>query len=84
MCMVCDSETVHTCKFQTCSAPQRPPLKPALDGVRNEVVCKRVGIEREFASRVDQRVLRWFEHVEKIYEYRMGGGRVRGRPMLDG
>ena len=46
------------------------------------------GIERE--SRVDQRVLRWFGHVERMDEYRMarrllmadGEGRVRGRPRL--
>ena len=49
----------------------------------------RAGIEREFASRVDQRVLRWFGHVERMDEYRMArrvlmaevsGERVRGRP----
>ena len=42
-----------------------------MDGVRNEEVHKRAGIERELASREDQRVLRWFEHVERIDEYRM-------------
>ena len=45
----------------------------------------------ELASRVDQRVLRWFGHVERIDKYRMArrvlmaevsGGRVRGRPRL--
>ena len=48
-------------------------------------------IERELASRADQRVLRWFGHVERMDEYRMArrvlmakvsGGRVRGRPRL--
>ena len=48
-------------------------------------------IERALASRADQRVLRWFGHVEKMDEYRMvrrvlmaevSGGRVRGRPRL--
>ena len=29
----------------------------------------RAVIERAFASRVDQRVLRWFGHVERMYEY---------------
>ena len=29
------------------------------------------GIERELASRADQRVLRWFGHVERMDEYRM-------------
>ena len=31
-----------------------------MDGVRNEEVHRRTGIERELASRADQRVLRWF------------------------
>ena len=48
-------------------------------------------IERELASRADQRVLRWFWHVERMDGYRMAsrvlmaevsGGRVRGRPRL--
>ena len=52
---------------------------------------RRAGIGRELASRADQRVLRWFGHVERIYDYRMArrvlmaevsGGRVRGRPRL--
>ena len=51
----------------------------------------RAGIERELASRGDQRVLRRFGHVERMDEYRMArrvlmaevsGGRVRGRPRL--
>ena len=29
------------------------------------------GIEKELASRVDQRVLRWFGHVVRIDEQRM-------------
>ena len=50
-----------------------------------------LGIERELASRVDQKVLRRFVHVEKMDEYRMArrvlmtevsGRRVRGRPRL--
>ena len=32
---------------------------------------QRTGIERELASRADQRVLRWFGHVERMDEYRM-------------
>ena len=52
---------------------------------------RRAGIERELVGRADQRVLRWFEHVERMDEYRMAtrvlmaevsGGRVRGRPRL--
>ena len=58
---------------------------------RNEEVRRRAGIERELASRADQRVLRWFGHVERVDENRMArtvlteevsGGRVRGRPRL--
>ena len=52
---------------------------------------RRAGIEMELTSRADQRVLRWFGHVERMDEYRMArrvsmgvvsGGRVRGRPRL--
>ena len=35
-----------------------------MDRVRNEEVRRRAGIEMELASRADQRVLRWFGHVE--------------------
>ena len=42
-----------------------------MDRVRNEEVRMRAGIERELASRADQRVLRWFVHVERMDEYRM-------------
>ena len=61
------------------------------DRVRNEEMRRRAGIERELASRADQRVLRWFGHVERMDEYRMArrvlmgevnGGRVRERPLL--
>ena len=62
-----------------------------MDRVRNEEVRRRAEIERELASRADQRVLRWFGHVERMEEYRMArrvlmgnvsGRRVRGRPRL--
>ena len=62
-----------------------------MDRVKNEEVRRRAGIEREFASRAYQRVLRWFGHVERMDEYHMArrvlmaevsGGRVRGRPRL--
>ena len=52
---------------------------------------RRAGIERELASRADQRVLRWFGHVERMDQYRMArkvlmaevsGGRLRGRQRL--
>ena len=51
----------------------------------------RAGLERELASRADQRALRWFGHVERMDEHRMArsmlmaevsGGRVRGIPRL--
>ena len=62
-----------------------------MDRVRNEEVCRRAGIERELVSRADQRVLRWFGHVERMDEYciarrvlmtKVSGGWVRGRPRL--
>ena len=62
-----------------------------MNGVKNKEVLRRAGIERELASRADQRVLRWFGYVERMDEYRMArrvlmaevtGGRVRGRPRL--
>ena len=62
-----------------------------MDRVRNEEVRRRAGIEGELASRADQRVLRWFGHVERMDDHRMArkvlmaevsGGRVRGRPRL--
>ena len=64
-----------------------------LDRVRNEEVRMRAGIEREFESKADQRVLRWFGHVERMDEYRMArrvlmaevsGGRYEGEVRLDG
>ena len=62
-----------------------------MDRVRNEEVRMRAEIERELASRTYQRILRWFEHVERMDEYHMAkmvlmeeasGGWVRGRPRL--
>ena len=56
-----------------------------MDRVRNEEVHRRAGIERELASRADQRALRWFGHVKRMDEYHMArrvlmaevsGGRV--------
>ena len=53
--------------------------------VRIEEVRRRAGIERELASRADQRVLRWFGHMERMDDYRtartvliaeVSGGRV--------
>ena len=62
-----------------------------MDRVRNKEVRRRAGTERELASSEDQRVLRWFGHVERLYEHRMARrvlmaevsrGRLRGRPRL--
>ena len=39
-----------------------------MDRVGNEPVHKRVGIERELASRTDPRVLSWFGHEERMDE----------------
>ena len=41
-----------------------------MNRVRNEEVRRRAGVERELASRADQRVLRWFGHVERMDQYR--------------
>ena len=53
-----------------------------MDRVGNDEVRWRAGIERELASVADQRVQRWFGHVERMDEYRMargvaGGGHVK-------
>ena len=62
-----------------------------MDRVRNQEVRRRAVMERELASRADQRVLRWFGHVKRMDEYRMARrvlmaevirGRVQGRPRL--
>ena len=37
-----------------------------MDSVGDEVVLMIDSIEREVASRADQRVLRWFGHVKRI------------------
>ena len=61
-----------------------------MDRVRNEEVRRRAGIERELASRADQRVLRRFGHAEKMDECRttrrvlmeVSVGRVLCKPRL--
>ena len=62
-----------------------------MDRVRNEEVRMKAGTERELPSRADQRVLRWFGHMEQMDEYSIARrvlmaevsvGRVRGRPRL--
>ena len=42
---------------------------------------RRAGIERELPSRADQRVLRWFGHMERMDEYCMAR---RVRAVWDG
>ena len=42
-----------------------------MNRVKNEEVRRRAGIEMELESRADQRVLRWFGHVERMDEYTM-------------
>ena len=62
-----------------------------MDRVRYEEVLKRAGKERDCGSGTDQRVLRWFGHVERMGVYciarrvlmaEVSGGLVRGRPRL--
>ena len=62
-----------------------------MDRVRNEEVLMRAGTEMELVIRADQRVLRWFGHVERMDDYRMArrvvmaevsGRRVRARTRL--
>ena len=60
-----------------------------VDRLRNEEVRRRAGVPYELAERVDESVLRWFGHVERMDEGRLtkrvwrgevDGSRVRGRP----
>ena len=62
-----------------------------LDRVRNEVVRERTGVRRELAARVDMNVLRWFGHVERMYNKRLlkkvmnakaEGRGIQGRPRI--
>ena len=62
-----------------------------MDRVRNEEVRRRAVIEWALASRADQRVLRWFGHVDRMDVYLLArrvlmlevtGELVRGRPRL--
>ena len=41
------------------------------DWIKNGEARRRAGIERDMASRTDQKVLRWFRHVERMDEYRI-------------
>ncbi len=62
-----------------------------MDRVRNEEVRRRTGFVKKLAERAGQRVLRWFEHVERMEEERsvkkvsrsdVRGVRQRGRPRM--
>ena len=65
-----------------------------MDKVKNENVCGRAGVDKELTSRIDQRVLRWFGHVERMDEHHIlrrvsmhamvevSGLRVQSRPRL--
>ena len=58
---------------------------------RNENIPRRAGIKKGLACRVDQRVIRWFGHVERMDQQRMvrsvlmeavSGWRTTGRSRL--
>ena len=55
-----------------------------MDRVRNEEVRRRAGIEMELSSRADQRVLRWFGHVERMDDYRMARRVLMAEVVRDG
>ena len=44
-----------------------------IDRIMNQEVRRRAGIERALV-RADQRVLKWFGHVERMDEYRIARG----------
>ena len=60
-----------------------------MDRIRNERIRREVGMMRDLAGRVENCVLRWFGHLERMDGERMAkriygsgvvGGRGRGRP----
>ena len=62
-----------------------------IERVMHEEELIRAGIKRELASCFNQRLLKWFGHLERMDKYRItkmvlmtkvSGGRVRGRPRL--
>ena len=50
-----------------------------MDRVRNEEVRMRAGKERELASSADQKVLRWFGHMERMDDIPYSQKGVDGR-----
>ena len=55
-----------------------------MDRVWNEEIHRRAIIETVLASRADQRVLRWFGHVERMDDYRMARGVLLAKVSGDG
>jgi len=60
-----------------------------MDRVRNEEIKRRCGVKRGVLERADERMLKWFGHMERmardrlvrrIYEAEVEGDRGRGRP----
>ena len=47
------------------------------DRVRNEEVRRRTGVGRKLSSKVDQNVLRWFGHMERMDEERIAKRMVK-------
>ena len=41
------------------------------DRINNDVVRSRTGMVKRLEERVDARVLRWFGHMERMYEGRL-------------
>ena len=55
-----------------------------MDRVRNEGIRRRAGIEMALESRADQRVLRWFGHLERMNEYCMARNVLMAEVMESG
>ena len=55
-----------------------------MDIFRNKEMHRRARTEREFSSRVDQRVLRWFGHVKIKDEHRLSRNCVDGESKYSG
>jgi hypothetical protein len=59
------------------------------DKVRNEVIREKCGAKEDVVTKIENNMLRWFGHVERmderrltkeIYEADVGGNAGRGRP----
>ena len=60
------SDREGKCMFLKLSFFRRLVRVSRMDRVRNEEVRRRAGIETQLASRVDQIILKWFGHVERM------------------